>query len=83
MKTLTENEKLVLKALVKNAQSEGDNGVEYCMDSVASELEKSIHSITGTCSSLQDKGYIECWGGDYYFDGKVNEEAIKWYNNNF
>lgn len=83
MKTMTDNEKMVLKALVENAQSEGDNGVEYCMESVALELGRSIHSITGTCSSLEAKDYIECWNNHYYFDGQVNEEAIEWYNNNF
>lgn len=83
MENLTDNEKMVLKALVENAKAEGDSGVEFFIDSAANELGKSIHSVTGTCASLQKKGYIECWGEDYYFDGQVYSEAIEWYNNNF
>lgn len=81
MKTLTDNEKLVLKALVENAKSEG--GVEFIIDDVADNLGKSKRSLAGKLASLQNKGIIDCFGGGCYYDGQVREQSIEWYNNNF
>jgi Mn-dependent DtxR family transcriptional regulator len=81
MENLTDNEKMVLKALVENAQSEG--GVEFIIDDVADNLGKSKRSLAGTLASLQNKGVIDCFGNSCYYDGQVRAQAIEWYNNNF
>lgn len=83
MENLTDNEKMVLKALVENAKAEGDSGVEFIIDDVADNLGKSKHSLAGTLASLQNKRIIDCFGGECYYDGQVREQAIEWYNNNF
>jgi hypothetical protein len=73
---LTSNEKSVLKAIVANAKSEGDNGVEFILADVAKEMGKNIHSVTATTGSLAKKGMVLTFNGDGYFDGRVTEAGL-------
>lgn len=84
MKTnFTDLEKVVLKAIVESAHESGDNGVEFLLDEVVGATGMSQRSVQGVCSSLQKKGYIECYNGEYYFDGEIDPEAEKWYDETF
>lgn len=83
MKNLTDLEKVVLKAIVESAHESGDNGVEFLLDEVVSETRMSWRSVQGVCSSLQRKGYIECFSGEYYFDGMIHDNAEEWYKETF
>lgn len=76
---LTNNEIQVLKAAVEIARKVGDNGVEFFMSDVAAEVNKSQKEVQGICSSLQNKGMIECFGGEYYFDAQILKSAEDWY----
>lgn len=73
---LTSNEKSVLVAIVANAQSIGDNGIEFCLADVAQKLDKDIRSISATAGSLKKKGLLFCANGDSYFDGEVTEAGF-------
>ena len=83
MKNLTDLEKVVLKAIVESAHESGDNGVEFLLDEVVSATGMSWRSVQGVCSSLQRKGYIECFSGEYYFDGMIHDNAEEWYKETF
>ena len=84
MKTnLTNNEQVVLKAIVENAHEVGDNGVEFLLDEVVGATGMSQRSVQGICSSLQKKGYIDCFSGEYYFDGYIHPVAEEWYKETF
>lgn len=76
---LTPNEKEVLVAIVANARKVGDNGVEFILADVANDINRSIHSVTGTVVNLQKKGLVRCVNGEshFYFDGEVTEEGFK------
>lgn len=73
---LTSNEKEVLAAIIVNARKVGDNGLEFILEDVAKDLNRSIRSIIGTAANLQKKGLISCANGSY-FNGEVTEEGFK------
>lgn len=73
---LTKNEKSVLVAIVANAKSVGDNGVEFILEDVAKEMGKNIRSISATAGSLAKKGMLLTANGESYFDGIVTEEGL-------
>lgn len=84
MKTnFTDLEKVVLKAIVESAHESGDNGVEFLLDEVVGATGMSQRSVQGVCSSLQKKGYIDCFSGEYYFDGMIHDNAEEWYKETF
>lgn len=84
MKTnLTNNEQVVLKAIVENAHEIGDNGVEFLLDEVVGATGMSQRSVQGICSSLQKKGYIDCFSGECCFDGMIHPIAEEWYKETF
>lgn len=74
---LTYNEREVLVAIVNNAQSVGDTGIEYILADVADALNRSIHSVTGTAASLRKKGLISCFNGGTYFDGYAHDTGLE------
>lgn len=76
MKKISDNEKSVLVAIVENAKSVGDTGVEFFLEDVAKQTSKSIHSISATAGSLADKGLLICYNGESYFDGEVTEAGL-------
>lgn len=76
MKRLSNNEKSVLVAIVENAKSVGDTGVEFFLEDVAKQTSKSIRSISATAGSLADKGLLICYNGESYFDGEVTEAGL-------
>lgn len=73
---LTANEQEVLKALVLNAQAEGDSGTEFLIDEVAAALNKSEKSVAATVGELQKKGLVDCYAKGYYFNGAVTEKGM-------
>lgn len=73
---LTNNEKSVLVAIVANAKSVGDNGVEFILEDVAKEMGKNIRSILATAGSLAKKGMLLTANGESYFDGEVTEAGL-------
>lgn len=73
---LTNNEKSVLVAIVANAKSVGDNGVEFILEDVAREMGKNIRSISATAGSLAKKGMLLTANGESYFDGEVTEAGL-------
>lgn len=73
---LTNNEKSVLVAIVANAKSVGDNGVEFILEDVAKEMGKNIRSISATAGSLAKKGMLLTANGESYFDGEVTEAGL-------
>lgn len=73
---LTQNEQEVLKALVLNAQAEGDSGTEFLIDEVAAALNKSEKSVAATVGELQKKGLVDCYAKGYYFNGAVTEKGM-------
>ena len=73
---LTNNEKSVLVAIVENAKSVGDNGVEFILEDVAKEMGKNIRSISATAGSLAKKGMLLTANGESYFDGVVTEDGL-------
>lgn len=73
---LTNNEKSVLVAIVANAKSVGDNGVEFILQDVAKEMGKNIRSISATAGSLAKKGMLLTANGESYFDGEVTEAGL-------
>ena len=84
MKTnLTNNEQVVLKAIVENAREIGDSRIEFLMPDVARMTGKSQKSIQGVCSSLKKKGYIQCCNCESYFDGYIHPISEEWYNETF
>lgn len=83
MKNLTDLEKVVLKAIVESAHESGDNGVEFLLDEVVSATGMSQRSVQGICSSLQKKGYIDCFSGECCFDGMIHDNAEEWYKETF
>lgn len=84
MKTnFTDLEKVVLKAIVESAHESGDNGIEFLLDEVVGATGMSQRSVQGVCSSLQKKGYIDCFSGEYYFDGMIHDNAEEWYKETF
>lgn len=75
---LTNNEIQVLKAAVEIARKVGDNGVEFFMSDVAAEVNKSQKEVQGICSSLQNKGMIECFDGHYFLKNADGDtKAVK------
>ena len=78
MKTaeLTNNEKSVLVAIVENAKSVGDTGIEFILQDVAKATGKSIRSISATAGSLAKKGMLLTANGESYFDGVVTEAGL-------
>lgn len=80
---LTNNEQLVLKAIVENAHNVGDSSIEFIMSDVAKMTEKSQKSIQGVCSSLKKKGFIQCYNCEAYFDGEIRPIAEEWYKESF
>ena len=76
METITKNEKIVLEAMIKNARSVGDNGIEFCLEDVAKMCNMSFASVKGTAGSLRNKGLIYCYNGECYFDGEVRPEGF-------
>lgn len=84
MKTnLTNNEQLVLKAIVENAHNVGDSSIEFIMSDVAKMTGKSQKSIQGVCSSLKKKGFLQCYNCEAYFDGEIRPIAEEWYKETF
>lgn len=84
MKTnLTNNEQVVLKAVVENARNIGDDGIEFIMSDVAKMTGKSQKSIQGVCSSLKKKGFLQCYNCEAYFDGEIYPIAEEWYKESF
>ena len=73
---LTNNEKSVLVAIVANAKTVGDNGVEFILEDVAKEMGKNIRSISATAGSLAKKGMLLTANGESYFDGEVTEAGL-------
>lgn len=73
---LTNNEKSVLVAIVANAKSVGDNGVEFILEDVAKEMGKNIRSVSATAGSLAKKGMLLTANGESYFDGEVTEAGL-------
>lgn len=73
---LTNNEKSVLVAIVANAKSVGDNGIEFILQDVAREMGKNIRSISATAGSLAKKGMLLTANGESYFDGEVTEAGL-------
>lgn len=73
---LTNKEKSVLVAIVANAKSVGDNGVEFILEDVAKEMGKNIRSISATAGSLAKKGMLLTANGESYFDGEVTEAGL-------
>ena len=80
---LTNNEQVVLKAIVENAHNVGDSSIEFHMSDVAKMTEKSQKSIQGVCSSLKKKGFIQCYNCEAYFDGEIRPVAEEWYKETF
>lgn len=80
---LTNNEQVVLKAIVENAHNVGDSGIEFIMSDVAKMTGKSQKSIQGVCSSLKKKGFIQCYNCEAYFDGEIRPIAEEWYKESF
>lgn len=76
MKRLSNNEKSVLVAIVENAKSVGDTGIEFILEDVAKATGKSIRSISATAGSLANKGMLICDNGESYFDGEVTEAGL-------
>lgn len=78
MKTeLTSNEKSVLKAIVANAKSVGDNDIEFILEDVSKAMNKNIRSISATAGSLAKKGMLLTANGESYFDGVVTEAGFQ------
>lgn len=73
---LTNNEKSVLVAIVENAKSVGDTGIEFILQDVAEATGKSIRSISATAGSLAKKGMLLTANGDSYFDGELTEAGL-------
>lgn len=73
---LTKNEREILVAIVANAKKVGDSGIEFILQDVASELGKSIRSVSATAGSLAKKGMVLNANGDSYFDGEVTEAGL-------
>lgn len=80
---LTNNEQVVLKAIVENAHNVGDSGIEFIMSDVAKMTGKSQKSIQGVCSSLKKKGFLQCYNCEAYFDGEIYPIAEEWYKESF
>lgn len=80
---LTNNEQVVLKAIVENAHNVGDSSIEFHMSDVAKMTEKSQKSIQGVCSSLKKKGFLQCYNCEAYFDGEIRPIAEEWYKESF
>lgn len=80
---LTNNEQVVLKAIVENARNIGDSSIEFIMADVANITGKSQKSIQGVCASLKKKGFLQCYNGEAYFDGEIYPIAEEWYNETF
>jgi hypothetical protein len=80
---LTNNEQVVLKAIVENAHNVGDSGIEFIMSDVAKMTGKSQKSIQGVCASLKKKGFIQCYNSEAYFDGEIYPIAEEWYKESF
>ena len=80
---LTNNEQVVLKAIVENAHNVGDSGIEFIMSDVAKITGKSQKSIQGVCSSLKKKGFLQCYNCNAYFDGEIYPIAEEWYKEDF
>ena len=80
---LTNNEQVVLKAIVENAHNIGDSSIEFIMSDVANITGKSQKSIQGVCASLKKKGFLQCYNGEAYFDGEIYPIAEEWYNETF
>jgi hypothetical protein len=68
MKELTPNELRVLEAI---ALASDDNCFCLC------DVRIPIHSTSGTCATLQKKGYINMFNGECYFDGQLTQKAVK------
>lgn len=80
---LTNNEQVVLKAIVENAHNVGDSSIEFIMSDVAKMTGKSQKSIQGVCSSLKKKGFLQCYNCEAYFDGEIYPIAEEWYKESF
>ena len=76
MKTITKNEEMVLKAMIENAKSVGDNGIEFWLEDVAKICNMSLANVKGTAGSLRNKGLIFCYNGECCFDGEVRPEGF-------
>ena len=63
-------------AIVENAKSVGDTGIEFILQDVAKATGKSIRSISATAGSLAKKGMLLCANGESYFDGEVTEAGL-------
>lgn len=63
-------------AIVENAKSVGDTGIEFILQDVAKATGKSIRSISATAGSLANKGMLICDNGESYFDGEVTEAGL-------
>lgn len=74
--TISKNEKMVLEAMIENAKSVGDNGIEFWLEDVAKICNMSFASVKGTAGSLRNKGLIFCYNGDCCFDGEVRSEGF-------
>lgn len=77
MENLTENEKIILKALVDYAEINGDYGTEFIIEDIARITNKSYKSVQGTCASLCNKRYVNMFYGNSYFDGEVSKTALE------
>jgi hypothetical protein len=73
MKTLTEKEAQVLN-VIKECAKESDNGKEFIIEDVANQLNLSEYQVSGVCSSLQKKGFVDMFNGDCYYDGEIINE---------
>lgn len=80
---LTNNEQVVLKAIVENAHNVGDSSIEFIMSDVAKMTGKSQKSIQGVCSSLKKKGFLQCYNCEAYFDGEIYPISEEWYKESF
>lgn len=73
---LTEREEKVLKAIVKCGDELEDDTIHYVIDDLSKESGLTVASIKGVLGSLEKKGIIHCYAGEYYYDGEVRD--IDW-----
>ena len=73
---LTKNELEVLQAMVVNAKHYGEDDA-FVLSEIKLKKARSTSSLSGTMSSLCNKGMVLACNGDSYFDGQITKAGLE------
>lgn len=73
---LTNNELEVLQAMVVNAKHYGEDDA-FVLSEIKLKKARSTSSLSGTMSSLCNKGMVLACNGDSYFDGTITKAGLE------